>query len=109
MEDNVAETTPTFHYEIAMPDPGRHLFEVTFTATGPLPDDVDVRMPVWSPGSYLVREYARNVQDLTVTAPDGRALPFEKVEKNVWRIGRAADGPSSSTWASVSGINPTCR
>ncbi len=81
-----------FHYEIAMPRPHRHLYDVTFTAVGPLPDSVEVHMPVWTPGSYLVREYARNVQDLDVTAPGGRRLDAEKIAKNVWRIGGAADG-----------------
>ena len=31
-------------------------------------------MPVWTPGSYLVRESARNVQDVEVEAADGRRL-----------------------------------
>jgi predicted metalloprotease with PDZ domain len=89
---DVTANEPRFHYEIAMPEPNRHLFDVTFSATGPLPDTVDVRMPVWSPGSYLVREYARNVQDLEVRSPSGRRLDFEKVSKHTWRIPRAADG-----------------
>ena len=47
----MSQTAPTLHYEIAMPVPVRHLFEVAFTVTGPLGDDADVCMPVWSPGS----------------------------------------------------------
>lgn len=88
----MAETTPRFHYEIAMPNPGRHFFEVAFTASGDLPDDIEVRMPVWSPGSYLVREYARNVHDVAVTGPTGKKLPFEKISKNAWRVERAGAG-----------------
>ncbi len=75
-----------------MPQPHRHLLDVVFSATGPLADEVDVRLPVWSPGSYLVREYARHVQDLVVTSPDGKPLPFEKTTKNTWRVRRASDG-----------------
>lgn len=83
---------PSFSYEIAMPNPHRHLYDVTFSATGPLADTVDVHMPVWTPGSYLVREYARNVQDLEVTSPEGRKLPVEKVAKNTWRVEKAGGG-----------------
>ena len=39
-------------------------------------------MPAWTPGSYLLREYARHVEGFTVDAP-GRA---KKVRKNAWRI-----------------------
>ena len=83
---------PTFRYTVAMPRPHRHLFEVAFDVAGPLPGDVDVRLPVWSPGSYLVREYARNIQDLRVVGPAGRDIPFEKTNKNTWRIRRASGG-----------------
>jgi predicted metalloprotease with PDZ domain len=75
-----------------MPRPHRHLYDVAFSAEGPLPDTVAVRMPVWTPGSYLVREYARNVQDLEVTAPGGRRLDAVKTAKNVWTVEGAADG-----------------
>jgi predicted metalloprotease with PDZ domain len=49
-------------------------------------------MPVWTPGSYLVREYARNVQDLEVTAPGGRRLRAVKTAKNAWTVDGAEDG-----------------
>ena len=42
-------------------------------------------MAVWTPGSYLVREYQRNVERVTASAA-GRALSIEKSEKNRWRI-----------------------
>jgi predicted metalloprotease with PDZ domain len=81
-----------FHYEIAMPKPHRHLYDVTFTAEGPLADEVEVHMPVWTPGSYLVREYARNVQDLEAVAPGGRRLAIAKISKSAWRVAGAAGG-----------------
>jgi predicted metalloprotease with PDZ domain len=84
--------TAKFHYEIAMPGPHRHLFDVTFIADGPFADSVEVRMPVWTPGSYLVREYARNVQDLVVTSPGGEPLDVEKIAKNAWRVDGASRG-----------------
>lgn len=46
----------------------------------------DVFMPTWTPGSYLIREYARHVERVRVSTPDGRALPVRKVTKNRWRI-----------------------
>ena len=43
-------------------------------------------MPVWTPGSYLVREYARHVQDFSSKNSSGGALEWQKVNKNTWQI-----------------------
>lgn len=48
--------------------------------------EVTLFMPVWTPGSYLVREYARNIVDLQAAAPDGTPLSVEKNTKNRWII-----------------------
>ncbi|CAM4308763.1 M61 family metallopeptidase [Corallococcus sp. ZKHCc1 1396] len=73
------------HYRVAMPRPHAHLFEVeaSFPAG---PDTLDAVMPVWTPGSYLVREYARQVQDVTATGEDGQPLPVRRVDKRTWRV-----------------------
>ena len=46
---------------------------------------IDIKMPVWTPGSYLIREYAKNVEGFTATA-SGKTVPSEKIRKNTWRI-----------------------
>ncbi len=58
--------------------------DATFPAQGRT--DMDVMMPVWTPGSYLVREYARNVEAVTAQSGDGRALTVARTTKNHWRI-----------------------
>jgi predicted metalloprotease with PDZ domain len=45
----------------------------------------DIQMPVWSPGSYLVREFAKNVEGLLAQAND-KTIKTEKINKNTWRI-----------------------
>jgi predicted metalloprotease with PDZ domain len=52
---------------------------------------VDVTFPVWAPGSYLIREYPRNIHDVTAVL-DGRGVPVEKVAKNVYRVIAATTG-----------------
>jgi predicted metalloprotease with PDZ domain len=73
------------HYQVAMPEPTRHLFEVTLSITGWQPSQLDLKFPVWTPGSYLIREYARHLQDFVAQAGD-RILPSRKVAKNHWQI-----------------------
>ena len=60
-----------------MPRPHTHLFEVTarLTYRNAAPAAVDLIMPVWTPGSYLVREFGRHVQDFAAEDGGGRALP----------------------------------
>ena len=47
---------------------------------------IDLLLPVWTPGSYLIREYERHVTELRCHAEDGRELPVRKVEKARWRV-----------------------
>ena len=80
-------TAPAIHYQVAMPQPESHLFEVTLQVQGWQKSVLDLKMPVWTPGSYLVREYAKHLQDFSADAGDQRqALPWHKLGKNHWQI-----------------------
>ena len=48
--------------------------------------EVELMMAVWTPGSYLVREYARHLEQLRAASPDGNALELSKVRKNRWKV-----------------------
>lgn len=73
-------------YRVSMPNPHSHLFEVEAEFPSTSLSDLTVCLPVWTPGSYLVREYARHVQDFEVTSDDGTRLPFTRVDKRSFRI-----------------------
>lgn len=47
---------------------------------------IELYMAAWTPGSYLVRDYARHVESVTAQAPNGKQLAVDKVRKNRWRI-----------------------
>lgn len=69
-----------------MPRPFTHMLEVEMRLRlEEARPQLDLVMPVWTPGSYLIREYARHVQDFTAEA-EGRPLAWRKVNKNTWRI-----------------------
>src|SRR6266404_4824948 len=76
-------------YTVAMSKPHTHLFEVEMRVKIPAnllaPSESDLVMPVWTPGSYLIREFERHVQDFAADA-DGRALDWTKINKNTWRV-----------------------
>ncbi|HEY3356063.1 MAG TPA: M61 family peptidase, partial [Polyangia bacterium] len=83
-------TAPRVLYRVRIPEPQTHLVEVELTV--PAADPLEVAMPAWTPGSYLVRDYARHVRDLAATQ-NGRALHARKDDKQTWRVtGAAAPG-----------------
>ncbi|MFN4361450.1 MAG: M61 family metallopeptidase [Hylemonella sp.] len=72
------------HYRIEVADPHAHLFRVTLTITQPQAMQV-VSLPVWIPGSYLVREFAKNLQKL-VARQSRKVLPATQMDKCSWQI-----------------------
>ena len=78
-------------YRLRMPEPHTHLFHVELRAesvSGP----AELVMPSWTPGSYLMREFPRNVVSFAAEDGAGRALSFAKADKNTWRVAAPSDG-----------------
>ncbi|MCC9167478.1 M61 family metallopeptidase [Pontibacter harenae] len=73
-------------YTLSMPEPHTHYFNVGVELTGAKKKYVDFTMPVWAPGSYLVREFAKNVESFKATDKNGNSLQAEKIDKNTWRV-----------------------
>ena len=72
-------------FEVSFTEPQAHYAEVEMNISGINKDYVDVKMPVWAPGSYLIREFSKNVEGFKASAA-GKPVKFEKVRKNIWRI-----------------------
>ncbi len=72
-------------YRIAMPNPHSHLFEVTVEVDALAGPYVDLVLPSWTPGSYMIREYARHVQSFAAHSAAG-PLPWRKLAKDCWRV-----------------------
>jgi len=72
-------------FEVSFIEPQAHYAEVQMDLSGLQKEYTDVKMPVWAPGSYLVREFAKNVEGFTASSA-GKTLKFEKIDKNTWRV-----------------------
>ena len=88
--------SPAIHYSIIPIHPAAHLFEVTCTVADPDPAGQGFSLPAWIPGSYMIREFARNIVRLKAEAA-GRPLPVRKTDKHTW-VCDACDGPLSITY-----------
>lgn len=74
-------------HTVSIPEPATHYVEVS--STFPVTDERDtmtVFMAVWTPGSYLVREFSRQVENVRFFSPQGDLLPSTKVSKNRWQV-----------------------
>lgn len=76
----------TIHHNLSMPAPETHYFHVETVLTNFKEKELVMVMPVWSPGSYLVREYPKNVNIVRAKDEYGKALKVTKVRKNQWKI-----------------------
>jgi predicted metalloprotease with PDZ domain len=71
-------------YAIDFSDPAGHLIDVAMTIKSPKAKQT-VSMPAWIPGSYMIREFAKNITTLTAEQ-GGRAIAATKLDKATWRL-----------------------
>lgn len=76
----------TVHYEVSIPQPHTQYVHVDMHVSGTRGRHVDVAMPAWTPGSYLVRDFGRHVYDVLATDDDGKRLAFDRLDKQTWRV-----------------------
>jgi predicted metalloprotease with PDZ domain len=81
---------PKIEYFLSMERPQTHYFDVTMKVSNidaktKNQGFIDFKMAVWTPGSYLIREYAKNVEALTATGGASN-LKSDKINKNTWRV-----------------------
>ena len=81
----------TIHYRVEVADLHAHLFQVTLTIAHPVAQQ-RVSLPVWIPGSYLVREFSKNLQELQ-GRQGRRAVLTQQLDKCSWQVDCAAEQP----------------
>ena len=80
-------------YRIEAAEPQRHRFQVTMTVPRPQARQ-RLSLPVWIPGSYLVREFARHLSPLQAQQGDA-ACDVQQLDKATWEV--ATDGRKALT------------
>lgn len=87
-----AEMAPV-QYTITFADADRHLIDIEAVIPTERREEVTLMMPVWAPGSYLIREYARNIETISaerLSPPE--PLEIRKIRKNRWAVATGGDG-----------------
>lgn len=78
-------------YRLAPHDPAGHRYRITLTVQAPLPDGQRLSLPAWIPGSYLIRDFSRQIESLTAHA-GSRRVPVDKIDNHTWQAA-PCDGP----------------
>jgi predicted metalloprotease with PDZ domain len=76
----------TTRFTVSMPRPETHLYEIAMEVDPRGAKALDLVLPAWTPGSYLIRDFARHVRDVTAVDARGRPLAIEKTAKSAWRL-----------------------
>jgi predicted metalloprotease with PDZ domain len=83
---NTAAFGAKISYSLKMPRPQNHYFQVEMQVTQLKQKTATVKLPVWAPGSYLVREFSRHLNQVKAYSLQGAVLPVTKKTKNAWEI-----------------------
>jgi len=73
-------------YELSMENPNSHYFEVQMNVSEVKGKCLSIKMPVWAPGSYLIREFAKSVNLVKAKDSKGNELEVKKDNKNTWCV-----------------------
>ncbi len=73
-------------YHLSMPQPNSHYFSVKIDVKGNTANTQEFKLPVWTPGSYLVREFSKNLNQVKAIDATNKELVVTKKSKNAWEI-----------------------
>ncbi|MGI2261272.1 M61 family metallopeptidase [Shewanella sp. GXUN23E] len=73
------------HYQITPSDPHAHLFDVCMTLSSPAAIQ-QLWLPSWLPGSYMVRDFAKNLIGLMASDTHGNPLKIRQLDKQTWEL-----------------------
>jgi predicted metalloprotease with PDZ domain len=79
------------HYSVDAQRPETQSLDIVFEFTT-IADQPVLRLPVWTPGSYTLREFGRYLGELQAETVDGEPVHAEAIEKSAWRV----DAPSGT-------------
>lgn len=76
-------------YRVSIPKPESHYLELSLELKNIQELEIlKLKMPTWTPGSYLLREYERFLENLQVFDKEGNQINFQKIRKNIWQVAK---------------------
>ena len=84
----IAKKNPVtaIEYTVSMENPNQHYFHVSLHYSGLREKSVELKLPAWTPGYYMIMDYAKYVIEFKASDGSGKSLDWEKTSKNRWKI-----------------------
>ncbi|SEL49657.1 Predicted metalloprotease, contains C-terminal PDZ domain [Colwellia chukchiensis] len=74
------------HYQISPCQPNSHLFEVNLTFSANPGQAYTLSLPAWLPGSYMIRDFAKNITEISAVNEQQHAIDLTKIDKQTWSL-----------------------
>ena len=75
----------TIKYTVSLHNSHAHTFRVTLEISHPDKEGQIVSLPAWIPGSYMIRDFAKNIITIGASS-NNKAIKIEKTDKSTWKI-----------------------
>jgi predicted metalloprotease with PDZ domain len=81
------EDLPAIQYTIWPADLHGHRYQVKLHIAKPNPEGQVLQMPAWIPGSYLIRDFSKQIESIEAYAVGNKKkLPLERIDNDQWRL-----------------------
>lgn len=75
----------SIQYTLYPSNPAAHIFTVTVFVEHPNPEGQVLSLPTWIPGSYMIREFSKNIVELKAKVGT-ETIPVQQTSKNTWLV-----------------------
>jgi predicted metalloprotease with PDZ domain len=73
-------------YQISPLTPNSHLFEVLLSFKSTPGQSYTLSLPAWLPGSYMIRDFAKNITEICASNSIQQAIGISKIDKQTWSL-----------------------
>lgn len=76
----------TIQYHVEVSSIAGHTFDVSLRIENPNKNGQILRLPAWIPGSYMIRDFAKNITSISAQDAAGKSLTISKLDKQTWQV-----------------------
>jgi predicted metalloprotease with PDZ domain len=82
----MAQQSPVLQYSLSVNSVSQHLFDVTLSIPSMDSEHLKLSLPGWIPGSYMVRDFSRNIVNFSATNSKGQPIEVTLLDKQQWQL-----------------------
>ena len=82
---NTEQSLSLVEYTVVPSNPAAHIFTVRLRIGAPAPEGQVLSLPTWIPGSYMIREFSKNIVEMKAYSRD-QTLQITQLRKDLWQV-----------------------